>query len=352
MAGMRVQLLSAALALSVLAGCGEPEWRDQDRVWNRPGDAALIGSPAFRRELLRSVSRWREGRERWGGGGPVAPDITDRFLQQDTARFCLIGAREKAGHRAWQVLSVLPPNTPEGWARWVLADAALSDDCGLRLFLRVKNGKAQFTAVYDLLDPGKAARRRIISNPEATLTVIVAPKGPATTFSERAARLAGARVPPENAPDPSNFWVEDGTEALVASDEHRRALLHYLASRAPYLDPAVEGMAELPPDTGLAPLCAMPASEKAGFQALDHIRLSREGIERVNKALAETCHLRIFRQSSQGLTRLVAIYEIDGRGDAPALPRLRKGAVSLDVLVLRPAAAADAPASRCCSPGP
>jgi hypothetical protein len=333
---MRHRLVPAVLALCVLGGCGDRDWRDRKQVRERPGDAALIGSAPFGRELLRRVSQGASTFEAWSSSSPTPTEITDRFLSHDTALFCTFDAATKRGHQIYETVGLLPPNTAEGWAALALENAALADSCGLRLFVQARGGRPGFIAVYNILKPGSAVRRRTLSGPEARLVVVMAPKGPAAAFPALAARLAGAPVVEGGRPDLESLWTIDGDPATVRSEAHRRALLQALSSRLAVTSLPEGKTTEVPLDAGLAPLCAMPAAEKARFRLSESVRMSREAIERMNRALSAACHLRIFGQSGGGLTRMVAVYDIEGFGGVAPPVRLRGGPVSLDVLIREP----------------
>jgi hypothetical protein len=333
---MRHRLVLAVLALSVLGGCGDRDWRDRQLVRERPGDAALIGSAPFGRELLRRVSQAASTFEAWSASTRTPTDITDRFLSHDTALFCTFDAATKRGHQGYENVLLLPPNTAEGWAALALDNAALADSCGLRLFVQARDGRPRFVAVYNVLKPGSAVRRRTLSGPDARLVVIMAPKGPAAAFPVRAARLAGVPVAEGGRPNLESFWTVDGDAATVRSEAHRRALLQALNGRLAATSLPEGKTTEISLDVGLAPLCAMPAAEKARFRLSESVRMSREATERMNRALSAACHLRVFGQSGGGLTRMVAVYDIEGFGGVGQPARLRNGPVSLDILIRAP----------------
>lgn len=315
---------------------------DREALRTRDGDADLVLSAPLRREMLKALA---DLQPRYVLPPTEPTEISGRYL--DPA-FCLFSKSRKASFWAMEVAFILPPQTTEGWAARVLDHMAQTDDCRLRLFVRERAGRAEFTAVYDVLDPAEAVKTRSIAGDGVRLKIIAAPRGDPATFSERAARLAGEPAEPQGPYDFDSFWMVDGDSAAVASENHARALLAVLAGRLSGGGIAVPDgrsveLTEALVDNNTARFCAMPATDKAAYYGLTSSRTSASVHEAMRRRLKDLCHLRIFAERNGAIVRLAAVYDLSRPAYVQPPPILRQGPVRLGLAIVRRQAERDAP---------
>ena len=128
-------------------------------------------------------------------------------------------------------------------------------------------------------------------------------------------------------PPPIKFsppWTVDGDEATVRNVDHRRGLLATVGAYAPYPygfagqahpqenrrwpEHEVIDVTDTLVGVVTAPWCAMPETAKAPVKGLEIMRLSQEGMRRMDAQTRARCGLRLYVMVDRRRTRFLAVY--------------------------------------------